>query len=230
MRLLKWILILPLFLGLTHASEVLINTEDGYTYVFDVDPEESLSMLQDRISALTENEDFIVVVPSRGKKWALQATKNGGYLGYPRDYTAEMTQQERDDIHFIVTSLADKSIITIAFIKGDLESAGDRIDHVHPLRFLKLVFTSDEMIVGIRNIRGRGWIWNQFIGGIKNSLATEMDIDNLKDEFILRFAQDVKVDVNRIYPSIHAQDWGGFIEILINEISRKGDYDRYDEN
>jgi len=228
MQLTKWILVLPLLLGVTHASEVLVNTQDGQTFVFDVDPDESLSMLQDRISAITEEDAYIVAVPSKKKKWAPQAGDQGRYLGYPRDYSAPVTRQERDDIHYIVTSLADKSLITIAFIKGDLEAAGDRIDHIHPLRFLMTVFTDEEMKVGIRNIRGRGWIWKHFISGIKDSLATETNIGNMKNEHLIHFAKTVELDVNKIFPSVQIQNWDGFIDTLIAEIPRKGDHDRYD--
>jgi len=67
-------------------------------------------------------------------------------------------------------------LISIAIAKGDLVAAGDRIDHVHPLRFLEAVFTDEELKVGIRNIRGKGWVWNHFVGGLKDSLSTEFNI------------------------------------------------------
>jgi len=228
-RMIKWILILPLLFGVIYTSEILVDTQDGQTYVLDLNPDESLGEFQNRISALIEDEEaFIVAVPSKKKKIHPQASRHGGFLGYPREYDAQMTQQEKADIHFIVTSLANKSLITIALMKGDLESAGDRIDHLHPLRFLMTVFTDEEMKVGIRNIRGRGWIWNNFIDGLKKTLATEANIDNIKDEYIIHFAQMVELDVNRIYPSIQTQSWEAFIQILITEIPRKGNHDRYD--
>ncbi len=228
MQLAKWALFLPILLGAIHASEILVNTQDGQTFVLDIDPDESLGMLQDRISALTEDDAYIVAVPSRQKNWNVSSGTKGGYLGYPRDYHAPVNGAERSDIHYIVTSLADKSLITIGFLKKDLEAAGDRIDHIHPLRFLMTIFTDEELKVGIRNIRGRGWVWNHFVGGIKDCLATETSIGNMKDEYVNHFAKTVAIHPNKILPSIRQKNWDRFIEILIKEIPRKGDHDRYD--
>ncbi len=224
----KWIVALFLLSGMLQADELLINTQNGQTYVFDVDPCETLGMIQDRISALTDESAYVVAIPSNSLSIKYAAGKQGGYIGYPRDYTRPVTQQERDDIHYIVSTLADKSLITISFIKGDLESAGDRIDHLHPLRFFMTVFTSEELKAGIRNIRGRGWIWGHFVGGIKECLNTEMSIGNMKDEYIVDFARTVEIDVNKIYSLIQSYQWDAFIETLIREIPRKGDHNRYD--
>lgn len=224
----RWLIMLLLLTGMAHANEVLVNTKDGQTFVFEVDPDESLNAIQERLSTLSD-EAIIVAIPSKKQRWwDIEAGKQGGYLGFPRDFHAPVTPKEKSDIRFIVTSLADKSLVTIAFIKDDLEAAGDRIDHIHPLRFLSTIFTDEELKVGIRNIRGRGWIWNQFTSGLKESLETEMNIGNMGQEYLIHFANDVGLDVSRIYPTIAVQNWDGFIDTLIKEIPRLGDHDRYD--
>lgn len=224
----KWIALLLLTFSQLNAAELLLATQDGQTYMIDVDPSERLCDLDARLAMLTEDERYVVAVPAKQKPADVNAGTQGGYLGYARDYSASVTQAESNDIRFIVTSLADKSLMAIAFIKGDLEEAGDRIDHLHPLRFLMTMFTDEEMKVAIRNIRGRGWIWSNFAGGLKQSLATETRNGNMKDEYIIHFAQTVEVDVNHIYPAIAAHNWDHLLEVLINEVPRKGNHDRYD--
>lgn len=228
MRVIQGMLVLFLLLGTTRGSEILVSRQDGLTYVLEVDPQESMEKVEERIRELNGDSAFIVSLPPTMQIKRRAAVQQGGYLGYPRDYTAEVTHYERADIRFIVSSLADKSLMSIAFIKGDLESAGDRIDHVHPLRFLMTIFVDEEMKVAIRNIRGRGWIWNQFVDGIKDSLSTEANIGNLRDEHIVHFASTLGLDPRRLYPSILAQNWEGLIDTLIREVPRRGDHDRYD--
>lgn len=218
----RWMWIFLFCFGSLQASEVLIHTEEGQTYLFNVHPEES------RGPAIQDDENFIVAVVPKKKVFGLHASNQGRYLGYPRNYHAEVSEREKEHIRFIITSLADKSLIAIAFIKGDLESAGDQIDHIHPLRFLMTVFTDEEMKVGMRNIRGRGWIWGQFLAGLKECLNTEMHIGNIKEEYINDFSAQIELAFHRIYPFVHTHDWDGLIEVLINEIPRKGDHDRYD--
>jgi hypothetical protein len=225
--------LLLLFLGGTAlAQEVLVNTQEGETFIFEIDPSESLGALQDKIAAFSDgNAALLIEYPNKGRSPLInfKAARNpGGYLGYPRNYLAEVTTEEKNYIRFIVTTLANKSLITIALAKGDLEEAGDRIDHIHPLRFLMTVFTDEELKVGIRNIRGKGWVWGHFLGGLKECLATETQIGNMKKEYITNFSQIVKINSTLIQPVISQQKWDDFVDLLITHIPREGEHDRYD--
>lgn len=215
------------------GNEVMVNTFDGDMFVLNVDPMTTLEELEEQIVALSDGQrqPFIIefAKTTKSKAWPLKAARNqGGYLGYPRNYHLELSWEEISDIHFIVTSLANKSLIAIGLAKSDLEAAGDRIEHIHPLRFLMTVFTDEELKVGIRNIRGRGWVWNHFVRGVRDALATETSIGNLKDEFIYHFAETVKIDHRIIMPHLSNQSWDDFIDLLITHIPRLGDHDRYD--
>lgn len=216
----------------TFAHEILVNTQDGETFVLDIDPTESFGNLQDKIAALSNGntQDLLIEFSTVGKPmdFNFEAHTKGGYLGYPRSYSSEVTPEEKNDIRYIVTTLANKSLIAIALAKSDLEAAGDRIDHIHPLRFLMTVFSDEELKVGIRNIRGRGWIWSHFVGGLKESLSTEARIDNMRNEFVYHFAQSVKIDSKIIIPPVSQQKWEEFVDLLITHIPRAGDHDRYD--
>ncbi|MFZ0564958.1 MAG: hypothetical protein WAM28_02035 [Chlamydiales bacterium] len=232
----KWILFTLAFLTLqlvTEADEVLIDTREGETFLLQVDPNESLLSIQQRVSALTEGaktEGMLIEIASEDAYLVrnLQSNvKHGGYLGFPRNYYADLNAQEKTDISFIVSHLANKSVVSIAMEQTALKQAGDRIDHIHPLRFLMFVFTDESLKVAVRNIRGKGLVWNQFAAGLKDSLATESRIKNMKDEFIADFSKKVGIKSSIIYPSIRDHQWDQFIDLLITHVPRKGDYDRY---
>ena len=145
-----------------------------------------------------------------------------------RNYNTKLAEGEKSDIRYIVTTLGNVSIPNLIFYKSSLEQAGDRIDHVHPLRFLEYVFTNEELKVGIRNVKSKGsWVWGDFLGGLSNSLNEESDYSNMTDTFIRDFAANVKVDVNAIYNLIKQRQWGLLIETLISKIPREGDTKRY---
>lgn len=230
---LTWTSILTLLASPVLGDEILINTSDGDLFVLQVDPNQSLGELEEKVVALTygKKQPFVIEFSPQheAKGWCLKSVRaQGGYLGYPRDYSRELTREEKADIRYIVTSLANKSLISIGLVKAELEAAGDRIEHIHPLRFLMTVFTDEELKVGIRNIRGRGWVWNHFVGGIRECLTTETGIGNMKAEFIHHFAHTVQIDHQIIVPSVSNQRWDDFIDLLITHIPRLGDHDRYD--
>jgi len=224
-----WLLIFQLLMG---ATEILINTQEGETFVLEIDLEESLSSVQERVDALRDGqtEGFLIEMPSEESYLALKpkANKQGGYLGYPRNYHVAVTAKEKIDIAYIITCLANKSWLSLGPEKKYLDQAGVRINHIHPLRFLMTVFCDEKLKVGIRNIQGKWLIWDQFVDGLKKSFATEAKINNIKDEFITDFAQKVGVNVDVIYASIKNEQWSNFIDLLITHVPREGgDYDRY---
>lgn len=178
---------------------------------------------------LTDNGNTYVVEEAAFNFWKKNAGRgHEQFLGSPRDYDAPLTAQEQKDVHYIITMLANYSFISIAAHKGDLEAAGRRIDHLHPLAFFREVFTNEELKVGLRNIRMKGpWIWDHFCGGICESLAVAWQNNNLTDEQVIDFADIVEVDLGLIYASVQEQQWEYFVQLLIAHVPRKGDYDRY---
>lgn len=219
------------------AEKILVETLDGKCFL--MEKEKSIEELAKDVAALTEDTEsattliFAVTVDRKDsdslKKWVFWGTKKHGQgLGYPRSYENSLSQGEADDIRFIVTTLADKSIPTILKNKGAIEAAGDRIDHVHPLRFLMCVFTNEELKVGIRNLRAKGLLWGEFVAGLKDSLATESNNQNITNAQIAHFASTVGIDINIIYTPIQERRWDNFIDLLIAHIPRKDDGNRYD--
>ncbi len=191
------------------------------------------SLLMGEIAFVTteRGESFVVPFNEKNSEIALndyEMKKHGQPLQHPRNYASEVSQSERSDIHYIMTTLANNSLISIAFHRSSLESAGDRIDHLHPLRFLMTVFTDEEMKVCMRNIRGRGWIWGDFVGGMKESLHAEANLGNMKKEFVDEFAKKIEVNPALLYPHIEKRDWDELVETLIQKVPRKGDFERYD--
>jgi hypothetical protein len=160
--------------------------------------------------------------------WNLYAKKHGQFLGTARNYHAPLTPQEKGDIRYIIVTLANRSLISIARCKETLEMCGDRIDHLHPLKFLYAVFSDEELKVGIRNVRSRGWIWGDFISGIRESFITEASNNNITHEHLHHLAQSVGIDASLILPSAQAQNWDELIEIMIVHVPRGGDHGRFD--
>jgi len=144
-----------------------------------------------------------------------------------RDYHFPVTEQNAKDIRYIVTTLANKPPVKLLFYKSSLDRAGDRIDHVHPFRFLQVIFTDEELKVGIRNIRRKGWVWKEFIGGLKDSLNDEYVRDNLYG-FIDDFSINLGIDPELIRPSIYYRHWDELVKVLIENVPREGNADRYD--
>ncbi len=219
------------------AREIEVSTTTGNTFVLEMSSEAFFGELENQIEEMISPEEEAVIVLRYSKEPDYQiskirsrvsAKKHGQSLGFPRDYYVNLSYDEVNDIRFIITFLANRSFVTIATHRGALEEAGERIEHIHPLRFLATVFTDEELKVGMRNVRGKGLIWGDFSGGLKTSLSSENSIGNITDDQILDFANTVKIAPSIIYASIKQGRWDEFIDLLITHVPRNGDHNRYD--
>lgn len=213
------------------SEEVWVTDGKGECLLFDVEGTKSLSEISGEIASLC-GEDVISskMIVELGKPRELgtalfnfNASSHGGRLDQPRNYYAAIPQSDRNDIRYIIMTLSDKSLIAIAKARGDLNAAGDRIDPLHPLNFLKVVFTDEELKVGISHVRNRGsWIWSKFVGGLADCLKTEASINNVTDAMLVDFARTVKVDPNLLRPLAQNGKWEDFVNLLIAIVPREG--------
>jgi len=154
-----------------------------------------------------------------------------------RDYYAPMHQADASDIKFVVTSLGQVTgIVSYAKLWGkasELRNCHQRIDHVHPLRFLEYIFTNEEMKAAMRIIQ-KNRAWGDFLhgenknDGLANSLAEEASRNNLRPEQIHDFTNNVGVSFDKYYPLFQNGQWETIVVSLIKDIPRKGNFRRND--
>lgn len=236
-------------IGSLHAEQVVIKSVDGQKTVLQLSGEETISDLKQQIEGAMGYPAEVQEIFYEGRTLADSATpvhhsfrtlwvmpKRGSSpketlvsASLPRDYFRDPSEADKQNITFIITTLADKSLPRLLKSKGDLSRAGDKVEHVHPLRFLEYVFTDERLKIGIRNMKKRGsLIWKEFMGGLNRTMSEEKSHDNLKDEYIERFASRVGIDVGLIYPSLQRENWNDFVNQLIVHVPRQGGHDRYD--
>lgn len=146
-----------------------------------------------------------------------------------RDYWAPVTKAEKKELYYIVKTLARDSLISIGTSKSSINKAGDKIEHLHPLNFLKTIFEDEEMKAYAHAIRDRGGlVWSGFMGGVTRSSDEETAHGNMKDEFIEDFAKILKIDAKLIIPHIKKSKWKELVISLIENIPRENDPNRYD--
>lgn len=226
------------------AVEIIVDTGNESVHSFYMGPEDSLVDMIDTI-AFHFDEANSTASPCASTAFQrdigafrLELAVNKGKIiaksaknpdEPPRDYFNSLSQADRDDIGYIVVTLANNSLFKILGHKSSLESAGDRVEHVHPFKFLETIFTNEELKVGIRNIQNKGgWVWSDFLEGITDSLTKEAAVDNLKEEYVKDFAKNVKIDQKLISPSLKKRDWKKFVQVLIDNVPREGNPNRYD--
>lgn len=186
---------------------------EGQPFTLEVDPEDTFASVQELLAeyfAFPEEEQAFFV--AKNEAVARKATSK------PRNFDASVTSKEKKDIAYIVSTLAEKSLFSLLGYKSSLEEAGDRVNHVHPLRFLMCIFTDSHLKNDMKDLQKRGgWVWGDFMGGLSNSLSEEHKRNNVTDEQVKNFAKAVGVDPSHLLPSVHKKKWSDFVGALIKQ-------------
>ena len=230
-----WMLVGSSLLFPLDGHEMIVSVE-GKTMVVDVESqssvEEMMAGIENELSMPLEGK-WVVVEGWGMPSWFQRESQENKYEAYhatsqPRNYEIPLTEQDKKDITFIVTTLADKSLVSILARKGDLNAAGDRINGIHPYRFLGYIFSTEKLKVAARNIRRRGGlVWKNFSSGVTDTLSEESSKGALTKADFDAFIGTIKIDPKLVYPDIVAKNWQNFIENLVKYVERDGDAGRF---
>ncbi|MDP1835759.1 MAG: hypothetical protein Q8K75_07510 [Chlamydiales bacterium] len=232
--------LMPLLALNAYAVEIVVMPTDGDQVLLELSPYNTLEELDQHLNTIDQENGH----------WVLLATRNSGESIFPtadynindresdsykrdinegaRDYYYEPTAEDKSNISFIVKTLANHNEASLLFKKGQIEAAGARIEHIHPLKFLQMIFMDEELKVGMRNIRKKSWVWKSFRSGLCDSLNDEQRVDNMRDEYLARFCAAVDLDHNVVAGLYQQKAWRDFVESLVTNVPRKGDHRRYD--
>jgi hypothetical protein len=169
-------------------------------------------------------------------EWSLCSADTAKQTKKPwRSYSWALDKEERKDITYIVDTLGYDDLVfsmsgkSILKKKSSLKEAGNRIKHVHPFRFLECVFKNEKLKAAIHAIRDRGgFVWRDFINGLTRSLDEENSRENLLP-FVSDFAKTIKFSEERFLPLLKQKKWNKFVDLLIDEVPRTIDPNRYDD-
>lgn len=221
-----------------NAKEVVVTPSSGERFVLDVEPAtpflEVIEQIENNLVDQKLAQEEEIINPDENNEISfsysfgfptifVKKVKQKG----PRNYGAVVASSEKENIRFIIRSLAKHNWAQLAKEEASLKKAGDKINHIHPFRFLQSVFTDEELKVGLFVIRNKSLVWGEYYEGLKKSLNDESDLNNLV-HFTSDFANNVGINVNVILPYVQTRQWNALIDTLINSIPRDGNPHRYD--
>jgi|GEM_PF-2884299 len=147
---------------------------------------------------------------------------------HERNYQIPATAKQADMITYVITTMGFKGYGTLFKEREKLKATKKPLINLHPFRFLEVIFTGEETIAAMPNIKDKRFVWPEFKNGLYPSLTEEAQKGNLKIDDVKDFAHNVKVDPKVIIPAIKAKDWDQLVELLIENVPRKGNPNRLD--
>lgn len=214
----------PLF---CNSETVAWCSPTGRISTIEVQPDDSflevLTLLRQQFTSSSENleSEFLIDFSSPSTTMKTVASK-----GPIRDYK-KLTSEQQKDISFIIMTLGNGSLTSIASARSAIKKAGERIEDVHPFCFIEHAFSDDKHKAAMHNLKGRAlWIWSEFFNGLKTSLDEEAGRNNLT-AYIDEFARNLNIDNSLILQSITQKRWKDLMNTLLTQIPRGENADRY---
>ncbi len=130
----------------------------------------------------------------------------------PRDYWAPLTAEEEQNIYYVIHTLGTTPTISLGWHQKELEEAGRASGHVHPMRYMRFVYTHPELSKDIQTI---GYIpWKRFSKDFGESFSQEAAVGNLGQPIQHDFCDATNLDKHFFEPFFVSNDWYAMMNAL----------------
>lgn len=132
-----------------------------------------------------------------------------------------LTESEAKMIYQIIDSLGNLGLGKLFFRQSEMEALGNKVQHVHPLKFLEMVLLDPHLKEAMLKAESSTFKWRGFLNGSSGSPGfvakcnREADRNNFAP-YIIGFCQVVKAHPEQVRPFIERRDWEKLVRFLIN--------------
>ena len=124
------------------------------------------------------------------------------------------TEQDQAHVFEIISTMSENGKLSLLLKQSHLKELGAQINHLHPFKFLEVIFTNDHLKTCMPSIFDDYFKRNGFMEGLGPSLTNEADKGKL-DQHVIHFAKEVNVSPEALQPYVTARDWENLVRYLI---------------
>ena len=140
---------------------------------------------------------------------SMQAASNNKYA------EINCSNEDSSKIHEIINTMARHSKISLLIKhKSRLEKLGDEVTHVHPFKFLGVIFSDNSLKKNMKTIYEDYFKKSSFVGALVDRLDFEASKNNIY-KYLDGFANEVKKDKKRIKQFVDKKKWNELVEFLV---------------
>jgi hypothetical protein len=125
------------------------------------------------------------------------------------------TDEDRANIEELIKSIADNSKFSLLLNQNHLKNIGAQINHVHPLKFLAVAVSSEQLKGHLIQIFDDYFKRNGFMDGLGQSLTREAEKKKI-ELYLPAFAEEIGVPQESMHSYIQSRDWEGLLQFLMH--------------
>lgn len=124
------------------------------------------------------------------------------------------SEQDRAIITEIINTVAETGKLALLLEQSRLKFLGAQVNHVHPLKFLSVIFSNPTLKNGMPKLFNDYFKRVEFMGGLGPNLEREAEKGKL-ERYLVDFANDISVNPDAIRPFFVLRDWEGLVRYLM---------------
>lgn len=133
-----------------------------------------------------------------------------------KPYEEHVSEQDKKDISFVVSSAAEKSPLSLAMSQQEIKKALQRLSTVHPLALLQAVSEDRTLLLGLKKMQERDWVWGLFITELNRSFSEAASQGVIKDSDVSSFSTHLGLDKETVTSFVRGERWHQLLDILIS--------------
>ena len=124
------------------------------------------------------------------------------------------TPADKADIVNLLETLSTYSTLGLLGERTRLNELGKRIEHVHPLKFLEIIFTDEHLTSCLREVESSFFKRISFMGGLEKSFKAKEKLGEV-EPYLQDFSKAIKVTTESLQPFFKDQNWRGLVSKLL---------------
>lgn len=134
-------------------------------------------------------------------------------------YPKELTEQDQNNIGFIIKTLSGKSLISLYFYQDQLKEVGEKTRGVDPVLYLGYIYGTPELEKAVPSIATVAW--KRFVKDFSKSLQRAKEGGAITDATIEAFSKKTGRPVDALKPYFVEGNWQGLFAYLDSTIPKK---------
>ncbi len=129
-------------------------------------------------------------------------------------YALPLTEHEKGIIHWVIHTIAKRTKAVLLFKESSVRKESDKIEHVHPFRFLSYIIGEGNLRGDLKKIHNDHFKWNGFLKNISQRLNKQADRGNLLP-YVDGFAHSLNANPDKIRHMVEKRNWHDLITYFL---------------
>jgi hypothetical protein len=129
-------------------------------------------------------------------------------------YHGAIPKEEATAVSEIIVVMSESNLLSLAGKRKYLLKVGKKIEHLHPLDFLKVVAISKPLLDHLKNIQKSSVKWRAFVSGISKGFEEVSNKEKFGEEITV-FANGLKFSKDDLLKITAKKDWDSFVRFVL---------------